>query len=146
MPAQATTTIILIIVSVYVLGALTVPVLDALGIAQGCVLGEDGAPVASASPSSPTPRAPGLPPRQTSLSEAPPVAPLPLRTLQALDAYVYPLLTVRPSSPSRTAPPPPPRGEDLEMVDVGADSLDTVDPTSPMMMPAPAAGRGADVV
>ena len=104
----ATTTIVLIIVSMYVLGALTVPVLTALGIPRDCILQEDGSPMPPPA-DSPVLRLR----RSASMSTGVPNAPLPLRMLQGLDRHLYPLLV-------RRSPPPPaeePRPTELEMVE-----------------------------
>ena len=105
----ATTTIVLIIVSMYVLGALTVPVLTALGIPRDCELKEDGSPMPPPA-DSPVLRLR----RSASMSTGVPNAPLPLRMLQGLDRHLYPLLV-------RRSPPPvvneEPRQTELEMVE-----------------------------
>ena len=113
----ATTTIMLIIASMYVLGALTVPVLRVLGIPTNCDVDDAGAVVA----------APPTPQRRHSVSpsEAPPLAPLPLRTLQALDTYIYPWVVY---TPPRFRPEEGEnlvRRDDMEMVDVGLPQTDS---------------------
>lgn len=107
----ATTTIMLIIVSMYLLGALTVPVLDFLGIPQNCVLDDSGAPK-SLSPQLPrTPRG--------SLSEAPPMAPGPLRTLKALDKWIYPLVVYQEPRPTAEEDERLTEANDIEMRTTG---------------------------
>ena len=105
----ATTTIVLIIVSMYVLGALTVPVLTALGIPRDCILQEDGSPMPPPA-DSPVLRLR----RSASMSTGVPNAPLPLRMLQGLDRHLYPLLVRRSPPPVATEEPRP---TELEMVE-----------------------------
>ena len=105
----ATTTIVLIIVSMYVLGALTVPVLTALGIPRDCELKEDGSPMPPPA-DSPVLRLR----RSASMSTGVPNAPLPLRMLQGLDRHLYPLLVRRSPSPVVNEEP---RQTELEMVE-----------------------------
>ena len=106
----ATTTIVLIIVSMYVLGALTVPVLKALGISRNCVLADDGSPMP------PPLDSPVLRLRRSaSMSTGVPNAPLPLRMLQGLDRHLYPLLVRR--TPPSSSSEPDLRPTELEMVE-----------------------------
>ena len=58
-------------------------------------------------------------------SEAPPLAPLPLRTLQALDPYIHPWVVYRPPRFRPEEGENLVRRDDMEMVDVGLPQTDS---------------------
>ena len=109
----AVTTTMVIIVSMYLLGAMTVPVLDFLGISKGCTVERQQTCVFSRgveegrTPHEERPRRVAA-----AHSEAPRPSPV-LQTLRRFDEWIYPVVTVGPAEPRNddengllgTAPP-----------------------------------------